>query len=256
MKIKRILASVFAGVIAFGCCFGLAGCKEGPILTSGDFEYCYVNRAGSNYRLSKDRATGVTILSLAGDAKVKEVIVIPESIDGLPVIAIGMSGMAWGVDINNGIYTKIYLPKTLITTGEGMYLGTRKRFFIDVPNDDFFKYNSGIFYVPEVDYSKYQKYIDLYQKYVAGELQNFNGRIQTILIANLTYIVDDEVYWIDDYEDREYVKFPEEPYKEGYVFDGWYKEPECLNKWEEETEPYRKSKTLNTINLYAKWIKN
>ena len=27
MEIKRILASVFAGVIAFGCCLGLVGCK-------------------------------------------------------------------------------------------------------------------------------------------------------------------------------------------------------------------------------------
>ena len=115
MKVKRILASVFAGVIAFGCCLGFAGCKEGPILTSGDFVYCYVNRAGSNYRLSKDRATGVTILSLAGDAQVKEIIVIPESIDGLPVIAIGMSGMAWGYGLvhDGARYSKLYLPKTL-----------------------------------------------------------------------------------------------------------------------------------------------
>ena len=75
-------------------------------------------------------------------------------------------------------------------------------------------------------------------------------------IANLTYIVDDEVYWIDDYEDGEYIVFPEEPQKEGYVFDGWYKEPEGLTEWNEGKDKYSKSEDRKTVSLYAKWVQN
>ena len=99
---------------------------------------------------------------------------------------------------------------------------------------------SGVYYVPEVDFYKYQKYMEL--NYI------------TISVANLTYMVDGEVYWIDDYDNGEYIKFPQTPQKEGYIFDGWYKEPEYLIEWNETLDQYSKSKDNKTMNLYAKWI--
>ncbi len=49
--------------------------------------------------------------------------------------------------------------------------------------------------------------------------------------------------------------------RDGYAFDGWYKEPECMNRWDfdadtlpevkytdDEEEIYQETK------LYAKWI--
>ena len=66
-------------------------------------------------------------------------------------------------------------------------------------------------------------------------------------------------YWLDDVEDGELIEFiPEEPTREGYKFEGWYKEAECKNKWEFEKdrvikadnkEPYYENK------LFAKWAK-
>ena len=86
--------------------------------------------------------------------------------------------------------------------------------------------------------------------------------------ANVSYYLNYEVenhdgyYWIDDYDYGTKITYiPEDPTREGYIFDGWYKEEACLNVWnfemdtlpeailDEEGEPvYQETK------LFAKWI--
>lgn len=88
--------------------------------------------------------------------------------------------------------------------------------------------------------------------------------------ANVSYFYNygdspnDGYYRIDNYGYGETIKYvPQNPLRNGYVFYGWYKEPECVNLWdfeidrlpeaqydEEGTETYQETK------LYAKWIKN
>ena len=55
-----------------------------------------------------------------------------------------------------------------------------------------------------------------------------------------------------------------EPQREGYTFGGWYKEPECVNKWDFETDKlpeatYDEEGYITDFvetKLYAAWIKN
>ena len=42
---------------------------------------------------------------------------------------------------------------------------------------------------------------------------------------------------------------PADPAKEDYMFDGWFKEAECINKWNFDSDT-----VTETITLYAKWI--
>ena len=57
---------------------------------------------------------------------------------------------------------------------------------------------------------------------------------------------------------------PYEPQREGYTFGGWYKEPECVNKWDFETDKlpeatYDEEGYITDFvetKLYAAWIKN
>ena len=44
------------------------------------------------------------------------------------------------------------------------------------------------------------------------------------------------------------------PKKEGYIFDGWYKEKECINKWDFEIDTVKLEENIEEIKLYAKWI--
>ena len=64
----------------------------------------------------------------------------------------------------------------------------------------------------------------------------------------------------DDY-DNELISFiPLDPAREGYTFGGWYKEPECLNAWNFETEIVSAKQYAENgycyfeeTKLYAKW---
>ena len=102
-------------------------------------------------------------------------------------------------------------------------------------------------------------------------------------LANVLYYynyLEDEAedcYWIDDYNYGATIKYiPQDPVRDGYIFDGWYKEKECLNKWNFETDKLPDAVTEseclgNSVNvnemvfderylyqptkIYAKWIK-
>ena len=84
--------------------------------------------------------------------------------------------------------------------------------------------------------------------------------------ANVSFQLnyEDEVlngyYWIDDLDNEIISVIPPDPEREEYTFEGWYKEPECLNHWdfakdkvpakeydEDGAYLYRETK------LYAKW---
>lgn len=97
--------------------------------------------------------------------------------------------------------------------------------------------------------------------------------------ANVSYYYnyenkDDNYYFIDDCNYGGTIEFiPNDPVREGFSFGGWYKEKECLNKWDFETDTLPKEKVeqkeivqngenilvevpiyQETI-LYAQWIK-
>ena len=69
---------------------------------------------------------------------------------------------------------------------------------------------------------------------------------------------------IDYYEEDSLIEFiPPNPEKDGYIFDGWYKEEECINKWDFNTDITGKEIFIEYENqyeeypgiyLYAKWI--
>ncbi len=88
-------------------------------------------------------------------------------------------------------------------------------------------------------------------------------------------------YWVDNYDNALIEYIPPEPTREGYIFGGWYKEAECINKWDFEKdrtgdlyeyypkpgessaeeykefyEDYISTHTYIETKLYAKWIKN
>jgi uncharacterized repeat protein (TIGR02543 family) len=71
---------------------------------------------------------------------------------------------------------------------------------------------------------------------------------------------------VDDY-DNEVISFvPKPPVRDGYEFAGWYKERECINKWDFEVDIVPKKEIIATSDdslvqyvfketkLYAKWI--
>ena len=98
-----------------------------------------------------------------------------------------------------------------------------------------------------------------------SECSNFLALPGLMYLAECSY---------NNYDD-ELIKYPPaDPVRDGYEFAGWYKEPECVNEWNFETDIvpkkkftrwqkdneltrmwYRECYLYNETALYAKWIK-
>lgn len=99
---------------------------------------------------------------------------------------------------------------------------------------------------------------------------NFNKRNINYKLANVSYMYNyqnspyEGYYWVDSYDSELITFIPPNPEREGYKFEGWYKEEDCINKWDfnidktgeeliiEENSQYNE---YPGIYLYAKWVK-
>ncbi len=258
-KILAIILTVIMSTFALGGC-GVIENEESPTrpvgfsAMSGDFWYGCVDAPTSNYPVYIDDFIAIRGLTEFGVGKEK--IVVPEKIKDKPVILLGIKTKYFTETISeNADYKKIYLPKTLLAVrhpavdldgrkiilyGDGKTIDekNRKALFDSVSSAKDLK-----FYVDENLEVEYESLCE--------------GKFRTdqILPANLTFMVDDSVYWIDDYENGEKIEFPQNPQKDGYEFKGWYKEKECLNEWKRTKDTYQKPSDLKSLKLYARFEK-
>ena len=249
---KRITAQVL--LFAFIACFGisLSGCGNGKFgqIPLKNTEY-YIYTAIEN----KD---DTRILGLTDKGKEQEYLVIPESIDGRRVSRVGCTNDLEANRVEE-LYGETYsdfqsekLKKVFITSNVEMYSGWgRSRAFEKAPN---FK---GLLYVKN-DYDSIK-----FEHYTISKITNRQWHTQ----ANVSYFYNygnaenAGYYWIDncDYGSKiEYI--PENPKRVGYEFAGWYKEEECINKWDYETDTLPEKRETEgggiiyqETKLFAKW---
>ena len=96
-----------------------------------------------------------------------------------------------------------------------------------------------------------------------------NGYRFKICKANTAYMFNyencpnDGYFFINDFEYGTTIEdSPYVPLREGYVFDGWHKEPECINIWDFDTDSLPEAQyneggiaLYQETKLYAKWRK-
>ena len=90
-----------------------------------------------------------------------------------------------------------------------------------------------------------------------------------VQIANTAYFFNYEeapnegYFFINNFEYGGLIEdTPYKPIREGYTFAGWYKESECVNKWDFEKDRLHEEKydeegnfVFEELGLYAKWTK-
>ncbi len=139
-------------------------------------------------------------------------------------------------------------------------------------------YCTAISYDNRVQYllaTKSEGWIESTKEYPNGEYHfHEEGRAYVtrhfkICKANTSYMFNyddapnDGYFFIQDFEYGETIEdTPYIPLREGYIFGGWYKEEECINKWnfEKDTLPqtlYNENgeEVYQETKLYAKWTK-
>ena len=209
-----------------------------------------------------DRETAY-ITGLTELGKQQRFLVIPEEIDGVKVYTIGerpllqMWSSLGSADICSDKLEKIYIPFS-ISIISGSFRNSPNLIKVFSITGEFV---SGL-EAPARNYYTNLAYLN----------DLTNAAQQIISRANVSYFYNYNIeenygyYWIDDCDYGSKIEFiPPEPERKGYTFGGWYKEPECINKWNFETDVLPEERTgineegeeevvYQETKLYAKWV--
>ena len=247
-NIKRVLSVGFALLLTLCMSVSLSGCilKKYDTYESEYFIYQVSHENGEAY-----------IVGLTDLGKQQEYLIIPETIDGKKLNSISV--MTFDVyrterkygnldDIN---YASENLKKVFIVSGVRIINSWTSYLFS----------NKEVFYISNADVEFTNQF---YRTSLKGETA-----WHSLTAANVSYDYNyenssnDGYYWIDNYAYGEKIEYiPEQPIRDGYAFGGWYKESECINAWNFETDTLPQAQyneqeyeIYQETKLYAKWIK-
>ena len=259
MKKKiRIIFICLVIVLLSICCMGsrCQGRQTAPI-EYGDFYYSIMT----------DEETGEQYVRLQGlteQGQQKKYVIVPSEIDGINVRELNYQGGAWyfeGALISDNL-EKIYIPTDVIVMSISfMHCPMlNKVVMLDKKGLEMYDDREGIqVFIISDEYSLDDYGITNFYKYIFPV---------NVYFANVSFMYNyDEAenngyYWIDDLDYGTKIEYiPENPEREGYAFDGWYKEPECENIWNFETDTLPEQvltgdgkEIYQETRLYAKWI--
>ena len=257
-SLKKVIKILVAVLLIIFCLSFAAGCwkiwtcgisspQKYEIRTVGDFEVCfYVDHC--------------EIIGTTEQGKSKKYLIIPEYIDGVLVESLGLYSGFFGLTvahIDSNVLEKVYF-EAAVAVNEHSFVACKNI--------------KKIMYPKVNDYSRRLRGIGastLYLPHKEFEENGFNG--YNIDSANISYYYNYEnaksdYYWIDDEDYGSTIEFiPPDPEREGYVFGGWYKEAECINKWDFDSDTLPEEKTeisedgeeevvYQETKLYAKWM--
>ena len=250
MKKKIILL-----IWVFFFCICLNSCRD-PLeaYESGDFLYVY-----SYDSLNKKC---ISIMGLSDEGLDKETIVIPTSINNYPV-------KNFGERFALRTEGQIISDKLI-----NLYVHNQVEKYI---NDGFYENLENVNVYCGYSYGNLQKY-----RYEFGFCSNFivaqkeyyscisydiklDKYYNQISFANVVYYLNDDTedtFFVDDCDGTIVNVTPPNPIREGYKFNGWYKEKECINKWDFEKDiiPSKEydvdgNYIFKETSLYACWEK-
>ncbi len=231
---KKILINVFLVML----CLCLVGCNDELVKKYHDEYFIYSKREYLN-----DGTIYLTGLTEKG--KDQEVLYIPSEYNGNKVKLSANSIISNMFIIESDKLKKIYIHQEIKECGNLNVVNNSIKVII---------LSSNVTSEP-----------DRGEVYVTSEVYGRKNN-KFIMPANVSFRWNYEGspnsgnYWIDDYDNELIDYIPVNPIREGYIFDGWYKEPECINKWNFNKDVVS-SKIYNSDNeylyqetmLYAKW---
>lgn len=267
MKKKTLLIIRLICIVAIFCTTAFAGVLAGcagiyynnppyfPEYESGYFRYAL-------YTSEDGKKRSAYLVGLTESGLQQEALIYPNEIDGITV-----KGISYDIQTNN---ISAWAPSEKVGSLESPNL--KKLFFLKNPYinvGDYVYYSSEITAVYWNLEEQFQgpstsPLITTYDYFV----KHNNGVFKNVIIANVMYMYNYEnspnegCYWIDSYDEGLITFMPPMPEREGYYFVGWYKEPECINKWDFDVDKTGKEIKMDNnldseyegIYLYAKWV--
>ena len=244
-KVLLILIVLAMAISASGCT------SEVPRYCEfGDFVY------------SNDYYNGYTLFTVADSAIDKEVLYIPDEVNGQTLKVLGSQPIIGGRKMSFGRCVnmkRVYFPWSIEETAESINWpgyadnNREKHCIISASTITFIDtmVSNQLYVVPNQYYISHQ----------------FCLNDEDIVSANIAFLFNydchpNQGYFFVDYveESGTVIQPPYTPKREGYTFAGWYKESECINAWNFDTDVVtiefdeEGNRIYEEICLYAKWI--
>lgn len=260
------MKKVISKIVLLICCLvlvcGAAGCswlrdcrKEEDYLPEFENDiYRYAVRTDSN----GDKTCYIVGLTELGKSKTE--LILPEEIDGIPVRGLGYERK-----------TKVFMGSEIVGRFESENL---LKLFVPFDTEKVSWRTAADTSCPNARYVIWRshKFLTFGHGVIFGYklLPEYLVSSTNDFLANVSYMYNYEnagCYWVDSYDNGIISFIPPAPTREGYTFGGWYKEKECINAWNFETDKTgdaikARSTDLNYYDLnditflYAKRIKN
>ena len=253
MRTKRIISCFLLLSVIFCIC----SC-------SNNYEYEYEGITYDRVRPLTDN-NGYTVVGLSDEGKNMEVVYIYAEIEGLLVKNVGSASIA---GVTKGYFTgnnlkKIYFPWSIEYVAD-YYLwdGYDTVYIISASTKYLIDYRNinDIHIIPNFSYQNGIKFHrSTYDKHSVIDKEN-------VIPANIAYFFNYEgnpnegYFFIDLLEESGTLTKPRyDPKREGYTFEGWYKEAECINAWNFDTDTViinydeEGNRIYEEFCLYAKW---
>lgn len=229
-----MMKKMFSFLMVFVICasFSLAGCitPKPKTYVHGDWEVIY-NEDGT-----------CTIYDFSEEGKQKEVLVFPEEVAGREVI-----GTYY---VHSGYYTnghwmkskklkKLFFTKHICLDYLSIEMANMGKIIINYDATDFLTYEhfqqrkTGC-YITDAFMGQRNSFFKKVNDIPLRSSYAFYAN--TVFYYNYNSAQMEEMYWVDDYDEELITYIPNNPVREGYEFVGWYKEPECITKWDFETD--------------------
>ena len=209
------------------------------------------------------------IYKLTDEAKKKKTIIVPEKIDG-NIVSIGYITKSRTLFIPG--YSRI--DEFESSNLENLYFMTKT--ICNYKNDEKYqRHRRPIFVLSKEDCPNLKRIFIFDEKRscntvntnVPYDFIKFYFANNTSKKANVSYFLNydnmndsnniDDYYFIDNYDNETIKVMPPEPKRDGYIFWGWYREKECIRKWDFENDIVVSTigNIKTEVRLYAKWIK-
>ena len=182
----------------------------------------------------------------------------PEKIENYTVTRLGFAsgfgfggnGYFYGSNQDGVIIKRCYFPHTITEVRHGyMYLISTRHLKIFYCGDTIDLNNFAMedkveIYVPGEEYDLFKEVLSEY----------FRG---SLLKADVSYYLnydENNYYYVDYYENGEKILYiPPEPQRDDYSFVGWFKEADCVNRWDFDADTLQIAEKMQEIKLFAKW---
>lgn len=240
---NKIILKIIASILFVFSCFIMVSCEGSPVAeqrmtdNNGVWECEYILNSKT------ECAIGEWTYEYAQTHNYPPYIYIPSHINDVKVVQFGFQSM---MKMSYYKYSqKIFLPYTIkildYTTNADYMITTQ-----NVKN-----FYDGHYFVPEIYFNVYKT------KYPEALIKCAN------VVYDINYSNEEYKYHsVDNYEYGSLIEIiPPIPERDGYTFDGWYKEPECTTAWNFETDTLPELKLDDEGNeifqetaLYAKWL--